>query len=393
MNIQTIREDIPLTRDLIYFDNASTSLMPSSVTRIMEDYETSFRSNVGRGVHRLSQVSSQLYWDAHEKVKAFIGGTDGVSIFGKNCTEGINQVAYGLRLNPGDHVITSVLEHHSNILPWMHLRKQGISVDFVRPDAEGYLHPQSFSELIQKETRLITFTHVSNVTGTIQPAKEICSISHDHDIKTLLDGAQSVPHIPVDVSDIGCDYLSFSGHKMLGPTGTGVLWMKEPDLEPFILGGGSIKSVTTSEYTLEDGYMKYEAGTPHITGAVGLREAIRILNHVGMRSVQEHELSLTRDIIHGLSHIPGVTLYGPKGTDSRLGVVSFTIEGQHPHESAHLLDDQYDIMVRSGHHCCMPLMDHFAIPDGTVRASLYLYNTREEVKKFLEAVTEISEGI
>lgn len=393
MSIQVIRDDIPRTSDLIYFDNASTSLMPQAVLEAMDEYERTARSNVGRGVHRLSQISSQLYWDAHEKVKTFIGGTEGTCIFGKNCTEGINQVAYGLELKPGDHVITTVLEHHSNILPWLALRREGVMVDFVSPDPDGYLNPDSFSELIRKETRLITFTHVSNVFGTIQPACEICSLSQDTGIKTLLDGAQSVPHVPVDVSRIGCDYLSFSGHKMLGPTGTGVLWMKEPDLRPLILGGGSIRKVSTEDYTLEEGYMKYEAGTPHITGAIGLRKAIQVLSGVGMDVVQEHETRCTRDLIKGLAKISGVIIHGTPQHDNRLGVISFTIAGQHPHETAHLLDDQYNIMVRSGHHCCMPLMNYYQIPDGTVRASLYLYNTTEEVNTFLSAVTELAEGI
>lgn len=393
MCIQTIRDDIPLTQELIYFDNASTSLIPAPVLQAMHDYEISSRSNVGRGVHRLSQISSQLYWDAHEKVKQFIGGTDGVCIFGKNCTEAINQVAYGLRFRPGDHIITTVLEHHSNILPWMHMRRQGVRIDFVYPDKNGFLDPDAFSELIRKETRLITFTHVSNVFGTIQKARDICDLAHDKGVKTLVDGAQSVPHIPVDVTDIGCDYLAFSGHKMLGPTGTGVLWMKEADLEPFILGGGTIKTVTLDDYTLEEGYMRYEAGTPHIAGAIGLREATKILTSVGMVQVQEHETTLAKQMISGMSEISEVTMYGPEGTQSRLGVASFTIEGQHPHESAHLLDDQYGIMVRSGHHCCMPLMNYYHIPDGTVRASLYLYNTSEEVTTFLESVRELAEGI
>ncbi|MDD1725127.1 MAG: aminotransferase class V-fold PLP-dependent enzyme, partial [Methanospirillum sp.] len=265
----SFREEIPLTRDLIYFDNASTSLMPASVLEAMNEYERTSRSNVGRGVHRLSQVSSQLYWDAHERLKKFVGGEAGLCIIGKNCTEAINQVAYGMDFQPGDHIISTVLEHHSNILPWINLRKKGVTIDFVLPDQDGYLHPGNFAELIRRETRLITFTHVSNVLGTIQPARDICSLARDSGVKTLVDGAQSVPHLPVDVSRLGCDYLCFSGHKMLGPTGIGVLWMKEPDLTPLTLGGGSIRQVTIDDYTLEDGYMRYEAGTPHITGAVG----------------------------------------------------------------------------------------------------------------------------
>lgn len=389
----SVREDIPITRDLVYFDNASTSLLPGSILEVMNDYELTSRANVGRGIHRLSQISSQLYWDAHERAKQFIGGEKGLCVFGKNSTEAINQVAYGLGFKSGDHVITTVLEHHSNILPWIHLRRKGVSVDFVYPDREGYLHPDDFSALIQKNTRLITCTQVSNTLGTIQPVEEICSVARDNGVKTLIDGAQSVPHFPVDVRKIGCDYLCFSGHKMLGPTGTGILWMKESDLEPMILGGGSIKNVTLDGYTLDEGYAGYEAGTPHITGAVGLRAAIRLLSDIGMDVVRKHESGLTRELVNGMADMNGVTLYGPMNDTNRLGVLSFTIEGFHPHEVAHVLDDQYNIMVRSGHHCCMPLMNHLHLPDGTVRASLYLYNTSEEVDLFLQAVREISEGM
>ena len=388
-----IRKEIPLTNDLIYFDNASTSLMPTSVLDEINEYELTSRANVGRGVHRLSQISSQLYWDAHEKVREFIRGSDGVCVFGKNCTEAINQVAWGMKFRPGDHIITSILEHHSNILPWIELIKHDITVDFVYPDKYGFLHPDDFLNLIRKETRLITFTHVSNVLGTIQPAKEICSLARDAGVKTLLDGAQSVPHIPVDVTQIGCDYLCFSGHKMLGPTGIGVLWMKEPDLVPQMLGGGIIKNVTTDDYTLEDGYMRYEAGTPNITGAIGLRAAVRLLSGFGMDRIHEYETLLTRKIITGISDIDNLTILGPATGLNRLGVVSFTLDSLTPHETAHILDDQFDCMVRSGHHCCMPLMQYLKIPDGSVRASLYLYNNSEEIQIFVSALHEITEGI
>jgi cysteine desulfurase/selenocysteine lyase len=197
----------------------------------------------------------------------------------------------------------------------------------------------------------------------------------------------------VDVRAIGCDYLCFSGHKMLGPTGTGVLWMKEPDLTPMLLGGGMIREVTTDGYTPEDGYAGLEAGTPNVTGAIGLRKAVQILSGIGMDEIFAHETALTGLLLDGLSGIEGVTLFGPDGSDKRVGTVSFLIDGYHPHEAAHLLDDQYDTMVRSGHHCCMPLMEHLGCPDGTIRASLYLYNTADEVEFFTDAVREIAEGI
>ena len=389
----SFREEIPITKDLIYFDNASTSLMPKTVLDAMNEYELTARANVGRGIHRLSQISSQIFWDAHEKTKAFIGGEDGLCVFGKNCTEAINKVAYGMSLKKGDHVITTLLEHHSNILPWIELRNNGVLVDFITPDQDGYLKPEAFEALICKNTRLITFTHVSNVLGTVQPVETICSLAHDYEIKTLVDGAQSVPHIPVDVSETGCDYYSFSSHKMLGPMGIGVLWMKEPDLKPMIIGGGSKTKVSADGYALEEGYAGYEAGTPNVTGAIGLRAAIRILSDLKMDNVRGHETKLTDKLVDGLSGIDGIRVFGPTGNERRVGVVSFLINDLHPHDTAHHLDDQFDIMVRSGDHCCMPLMTHLGLPDGTVRASLYLYNTDEEVDIFLSAVRELSEGI
>ena len=393
MNISAIRDSVPLTSELIYFDNASTSLVPRQVVEAMGEFDLYSRANVGRGVHRLSQVSSQLYWDAHQTVGKFIGGQEGVCVFGKNTTEAINQVAHGIEFQPGDQVITTVLEHHSNILPWMALKEEGITLDYVYPDRDGFLDPEEFLSVITDKTRLITVTHVSNVLGTIQPVEEICAIAQDHDIRTLVDGAQSVPHLPIDVQKIGCDYFCFSGHKMLGPTGIGVLWMKEPDLKPLMQGGGMIKTVSLNGYEPEEGYARYEAGTPHFTGAVGLREAVRMLDSIGMDTVQRHEQELTRTILPELASLDGVAVSGPVSGEDRLGVISFTIDGMHPHEVAHLLDDQYSIMVRSGHHCCIPLMEYLDLPDGTVRASLYLYNTREECEVFLTAIRETTEGL
>lgn len=393
MNIPAIRDSVPLTSELIYFDNASTSLVPREVVEAMSEFDLQSRANVGRGIHRLSQVSSQLYWDAHQRVSRFIGGQEGVCVFGKNTTEAINQVAHGFPFEPGDHVITTTLEHHSNLLPWMSLREQGVSLDYVYPDRDGFLDPEGFQSLITEKTRMIAVTHVSNVLGTIQPVQEICSIAKDHSVKILVDGAQSVPHLPIDVKKIGCDYFCFSGHKMLGPTGIGVLWMKEPDLKPLMQGGGMIKDVSLEGYELEDGYTQYEAGTPHITGAVGLREAVRLLESIGMDTILQHEQDLTRAILPELASLDGVTVYGPVSGEDRLAVVSFTIDGMHPHEVAHLLDDQYSIMVRSGHHCCMPLMEFLNLPDGIARASLYLYNTREECESFLAAIRETTEGV
>ncbi|WP_245926560.1 aminotransferase class V-fold PLP-dependent enzyme [Methanospirillum lacunae] len=395
MNVDQIREDIPLSREVIYLDNASTSLSPQPVIDAMVEYETHYRANVGRGVHRLSQIAGQLYWDAHETVNRFIGGECGTPVFVRNCTEAINMVARGLTFRPGDEIITTVTDHHSNLLPWYALREKGVTVNVISParNPMAGITADDISSAITKNTRLVAISHASNVLGSVEPVKDIAEIAHDHDALCLVDGAQSVPHFKTDVRDIGCDYLCFSGHKMLGPTGTGVLWMAEDSLEPLLLGGGMIDDVTTDGYLVASGYSKYEAGTPNIAGAFGLRAAVKYLNAIGMGAIEAHEDVLTRKLLSGLSGIEGVTIIGPPEGEKRIGVVSFIVEGLHPHEVAHILDDQYSIIVRSGHHCCMPLMQYLNLPDGTVRASLYLYNTEEEIQTLVEGVREIVEGV
>lgn len=396
MDIGQIRQDIPLTGEVIYLDNASTSLSPRPVIDAMVEYETYYRANVGRGVHRLSQIAGQLYWDAHETVNSFIGGKGGTPVLVRNCTEAINMVSRGLCFEEGDEVITTVSDHHSNLLPWYALREQGVTVKVIAPSGDAIYAGVTGDDVlasVSSKTRLIAVSHASNVLGTIQPVKEISSIAHDLGAFCLVDGAQSVPHVKVDVRDIGCDFLCFSGHKMLGPTGTGVLWMHEESIKPLLLGGGMIEEVTAGGYCVTSGYQKYEAGTPNISGALGLRAAVKYLNHIGMGEVEAHETALTRELITGLSDIDGVRVIGPPIGENRIGVVSFTVEGLHPHDVAHLLDDQDAIIVRSGHHCCMPLMQHLGLPDGTVRASLYLYNTHEEIQTLVSGVREIIEGV
>jgi len=242
-------------------------------------------------------------------------------------------------------------------------------------------------------TRLVAVTHASNVLGVITPIEEIAAICHDHGALLLVDGAQTVPHRPVDVVKLGCDFFAFSGHKMLGPTGTGVLWMKEPVLEPTMLGGGMVETVTKDGYTAAEGYQKYEAGTPNISGGIGLGAAVDYLSEVGMEAIRQHEELLTTRLIEGLKTIDQVRIYAPEHAESRIGVVSFTIDGIHPHEVAQQLDENADIMVRSGHHCCQPLMDHLGLAEGTVRASLALYNIEQEIDLFIAAVDEIVRGL
>ncbi|MDD1729643.1 MAG: cysteine desulfurase [Methanospirillum sp.] len=396
MDIEQIRQDIPLTDEFIYLDNASTSLSPRQVLDAMYEYETHYRANVGRGVHRLSQITGQLYWDAHETVNSFINGKDGTPVFVRNCTEAINMVARGLTFETGDEIITTVSDHHSNLLPWFTLRKQGVRVNVIAPSedpAHASVTAEDVSDAIHHNTRLVAISQASNVLGTISPVREISAVAHESGALCLVDGAQSVPHMKTDVKEMGCDFLCFSGHKMLGPTGTGVLWMQDESIEPLLVGGGMIEEVTIDGYSPASGYQKYEAGTPHIAGALGLRAAITYLNQIGVEEIERHEALLAGELIKGLSDIEEVSIIGPPAGKNRIGVVSFMVEGMHPHDIAHLLDDQYSVMVRSGNHCCMPLMQHLGLKDGTVRASLYLYNTQEEIQTLISGVREIIEGI
>ncbi|MBP2132372.1 cysteine desulfurase/selenocysteine lyase [Methanomicrobium sp. W14] len=388
-DVAAVRKDFPILGDVTYLDNAATGFSPEKVLDAVIDFEHNYRSNVGRGVHSLMQIASQKYWHAHEKAAKFIGGEDGVMVFTKNTTEAINMVAMGMSWQPGDRIITTVLEHHSNLLPWRALSKYGVSVDVIGLDSSYSPDLSELKRVISPKTKLVAVTHASNVLGVVVPVKEIAEICHENGVKLLVDGAQSTPHIPVNVADIGCDYFAFSGHKMLGPTGTGGLWMKMADLNPVFLGGGMVESVTKDGFVPEKGYRMYEAGTPNISGGIGLGAAVDYLSGIGMKNIRDYEESLTKRLIEGLESIPGVTVYTAKDPKMRIGVVSFTIDGLHPHEVAQMLDENADIMVRSGNHCCQPLMECLGLKEGTVRASIGLYNTVHEIDLLVASVKEI----
>jgi cysteine desulfurase/selenocysteine lyase len=391
VRIEDTREDFPIMKDLIYMDSAATSLSPVPVINAMNEYELRYRANVGRGVHRLAMVATQKYADAHKKIASFIGAKEGQVVITKNTTEAINMVACGLEWQKGDKVVTTLLEHHSNYLPWLRLHeKNGVELSVVPPGSDGTFDLSRFEETIDDSVKLVAVSHVSNVLGSVTPVKEIAALCRDHNCRLLIDGAQSVPHIPVDVEEAGCDYLCFSGHKMLGPSGTGVLWMKSPDLSPLLVGGGMISDVSNDHYTEAGGYLRYEAGTPPVGSCIGLAKAVDYLNDIGMDLIMDHERALTTSMIEGLSSIKGVTVYGPPPGKNRIGVVSFTVENLHPHDVAHILDEAAGIMVRSGEHCCIPLMRHIGTPEGTVRASLHLYNNADDVEQLIMTVEEIS---
>jgi len=392
VNLDKIRSDFPILKDVIYMDSASTSLTPEPVLETVLKYYREYNANVGRGVHRLSQMAQQRYNEAHKKVASFIGAKEGDLIFTRNTTESINMVAQGLGWKRGDKVVTTLAEHHSNFLPWLRLRKDGIDLDIIKPEGNGSFDTSDFERAIDSRTRLVAVTHLTNVLGTVLPVKEISEICRDRGAMLLVDGAQSVPHMPTNVKDMGCDFLCFSGHKMLGPKGTGVLWTRQ-EIEPLLVGGGMVEDVYAEGFKAKKGYEGFEAGTPHISGGIGLGRAADYLTEAGMDEVEAHEGKLANRLLDGLCEIRGVDVYGSQNTRDRCGIVSFTVKGLAPHDVALMLDHASNIMVRSGHHCCIPLMKHLGLKEGTVRASLYLYNTKEEIDRLLGTVEEIAKMV
>ncbi len=398
MKVHEIRADFPILEDVIYLDSASTSLTPEPVLEAVLDYYRAYKANVGRGVYRLAQMADQRYRDAHRKAAAFVWGVEGVTIFTRNTTESINIVARGLSWKRGDRIVTTLLEHHSNLLPWMRLKEMGVELEVMRPDREGRIDLADWEKAIAEGTRLVATTQLSNALGTVIPVKEIARICRERGAALLVDGAQSVPHMPVNVKDIDCDFLCFSGHKMLGPTGAGVLWMRKEEknekneIEPLLVGGGMVEDVFDDEYEIKQGYEGFEAGTPDISAGIGLGAAVDYLTRAGVEEIHEHEMRLTRKLLVGLEKIAGIEIFGPgrDSSEARGGVVSFAVNGLLPHEVALMLDQAANISVRSGHHCCIPLMKHLGLKYGTVRASLYLYNTEDEIDKLLAALEQIA---
>ena len=408
MNIEEIRKDFPiLNSGIIYMDTAATSLTPEPVLDAVLDYYRNYNANVGRGVHKLTQIASQKYEEAHRKVAKFIGATPKELIFTKNTTEGINLVASGIGLKKGDKVVVSLLEHHSNLLPWIRAKnKFGIDLEVVKPNpiseyenkTKCMLEISDFEDVIDKRTKIVAITHVSNALGSILPVKEISRLCEESNALLLVDAAQSVPHIPLNVKKLGCDFLAFSGHKMLGPTGTGGLYIKEElmeEIEPLVVGGGAVEDASFVDYRVKNSYEKFESGTPNIAGAVGLGAATEYLEKIGMEKVKAWEERLAKRLVEGLLEIKKIGIYG-YGREAfewgkRIGTVSFNVKGMDPNEVASRLDREASIIVRSGHHCCIPLMKYLGLgAEGTVRTSVYLYNTKEEVERFLELISEIS---
>ena len=418
MDIDGIRADFPILqrkiggKPLIYFDNAATTQKPQQVLHTVQEFYSTYNANIHRSPHLLGELASELYEDARRNVARFIGARGGEEIvFVRNTTEAINLVAYSmsgcgcerLSLRRGDEIVLTVMEHHSNLVPWQQVRERnGVTLKIVDVHDDGTLDLEQVREAITAQTRLVCCTHVSNVLGTINPVREIGRLAHEVGALFLVDGAQSVPHLPVDVEEIGCDFLVFSGHKMLAPMGIGVLYGKRDLLEqmtPFLTGGGMIADVNLETATWNKLPWKFEAGTPNVCGGIALGGAedkrtsrrlvgaVDYLERVGMTHVRAHEKALTRYALEGLQAVEGVKQHGPLDPDRRTGVVTFGVAWNDAHLVARLLNED-GIAVRSGGHCGYPLADRLAV-EGTIRASFYIYNTLAEVDRFLEALEDI----
>ena len=402
-DIERIRRDFPILkrevngRPLVYFDNAATSQKPVQVMAELTRYYRDINANIHRGVHTLSVEATERYEAAREKVRAFFGAPD-VSeiIFTRNTTESINLVAHAWGrtfLEAGDEVLISEIEHHSNIVPWQMLRdERGIALRHIPMLPDGSLDLAEARRLIGPRTKLLSITLMSNALGTIVPVAELAELARAQGARVLVDAAQAAPHLPIDVGELGADFLACSAHKMLGPTGVGVLWGRRELLEempPFLGGGDMIASVSLEQSTWNELPYKFEAGTPNIAGVIGFGVALDYLEAVGMDEVRRHERDLTAYALDRLIDVPGVTLYGPLDPDLRGGVVSFGLDGVHPHDIGQVLDG-LGVAIRAGHHCAQPVMRRLDVA-ATARASFYLYNTREEVDVLEGAVRETSD--
>jgi cysteine desulfurase/selenocysteine lyase len=387
VELEEIRDDFPVLRQqvhgkpLIYFDNAATSQKPRPVIEAMDDYYRRYNANVHRGIHALAERATREYERAREKVAKFINAPVDCTLFTRGTTEAINLVAYSwarANLKPGDEILTTWMEHHSNIIPWYQVAAAtGATIQRFALNPDGTLtRPASISP----RTKLVAVTHCSNVLGTINPIRQLADLAHQVGAVILVDGAQAIPHLGVDVQALDVDFYAFSGHKMLGPTGSGVLYGRRQLLEtmpPFLGGGEMIREVTATGFTTNDLPYKFEAGTPNIAEAIGLGAAVEYLQNVGLEKIRQHEKELTQYTLDRLSEIIEVKIYGPREAGHRGGLVAFTFSDIHPHDLATFFD-QEGIAIRAGHHCAMPLHKHLGL-SATARASFYLYNTRDEV--------------
>ena len=400
-DLSAVRADFPVLsrqvngKPLVYLDNAATSQKPRQVIDALVDYYERYNSNVHRGVHTLSVEATDRYEEAREKVARFINAPSAEHlVWVRNTTEAINLAAKtwaAERVGPGDRIVVTEMEHHSNLVPWQQLAKQrGAELAIAALGADHKLDEADFERLLTPNTRLVAFTHMSNVLGTITPAKRLVEMARRVGAAALIDAAQSVPHLSIDVQDLDADFVAFSGHKMLAPTGIGCLYARGEVLEqmqPFLHGGEMVLEVTYEDASWNHLPMRFEAGTPNIADAIGMGAAVDYLAALGMENVRRHEVELTRYALNRFAELEEVVVYGPADLDYRGGVVSFHVEGLHPHDLGQVLDAE-GVAIRTGHHCAMPLVRSRLNVPATARASFYLYNTEEEVDALIEALNK-----
>lgn len=404
LDISSIKRDFPIlsrkireNNRLVYLDSGATSQKPNLVLDAERDFYTQHNAAVHRGAHQLAEEATELYEGARAKVAAFIGAESDEIIFTKSATESINAIAYSMgnalsgsrfHISHGDRIVVSEMEHHANLIPWQELAKRtGAELVWFKVTDEGRLDLSTMSDLINTRTKVVALTHQSNVLGTINPLDELVKRTHEVGALFVLDACQSVPHYQVNVKSLDIDFIAFSGHKMLGPTGVGILWGRKELLDampPFLTGGSMIETVTMESATYLDAPKRFEAGVPNMAQAVGLGAAVDYLSSIGLDSIHQHETSLTQSAISGLQSIKGLTIIGPTDMHMRGGVVSFAIEGIHPHDLGQALDS-YGIAVRTGHHCAWPLMKRFKTV-ATTRASFYLYNDLDDITALVDGV-------
>jgi cysteine desulfurase/selenocysteine lyase len=398
LNVTKIRADFPILRrkiggkPLVYLDNAATSQKPKAVIDAIDRYYHEYNANVHRGVHRLSEEATVAFEQSREEFARFIGAKAAKEIiFVRNATEALNLVALSwarANLKSGDRILLTEMEHHSNIVPWQMLAKEkGLRIDYVEIRDDGILNWENFEQLIKESPKVLSLAHVSNALGTINPVRQMAREAHKVGATVIVDAAQSVPHMPVDVADLECDFLAASGHKMLAPTGIGMLYGRQDlldHMEPLMGGGEMIKEVHLQDARWNDLPWKFEAGTPNIEGVIGLGAAVDYLTKLGMQNVREHEKDVTRYAIERLAGVKGLVLYGTKEIEKRGAVISFNLGDIHAHDLATVLDTQ-GIAIRSGQHCAQPLMERLKVP-ATSRASFYIYNTRREVDILVRAL-------
>ena len=400
-DVERIREDFPILRQqahgrtIAYLDNAATAQKPQAVIDVVSRYYAEENANVHRGVHWLSEQATRAYEEARDRIQRFINAADRREVvFVRGTTEAINLVAqtYGrTRVRPGDEVLISGMEHHSNIVPWQILCEMtGARLRVIPIDDDGELLMDEYERLLNPRTRLVSISYVSNALGTVNPIRRIVELAHGWKVPVLVDAAQAAPHLAIDVQELGCDFCAFSGHKLYGPTGIGVLYGKADLLEampPYQGGGDMIRSVTFQKTTYNSLPYKFEAGTPHIAGAIGLGTAIDYVNRVGLETLAVHEQEILSYATEALSRIPEIRLIGT--AREKIGVLSFVVEDVHPHDVGTVLDRE-GVAIRTGHHCAQPVMDRFGVP-ATCRASFAFYNTKEEVDALIRAVGKVLE--